>query len=191
MKQVFLSAGIPRPDELPYGETADPLLIHSAVRSLCALLFGKQRIIWGGHPAITPMMWAACENLGIDYAETVRLYQSLFFADLFPEENQRFKNVTFVEAGTDRESSLLAMRMAMMDNPFSAGVFIGGKEGVIAEFELFRKAHPDAGVVILPSTGGAARILGDQYPKLSAPLHDFVDYFAYMAKVIEVDDRRR
>ena len=186
MKQIFLSAGIPSRTELPYGETADPMLIHSAVRSLCTLVFGHKRIVWGGQPAITPMMWAACENVGIDYAKTVHLYQSRFFQELFPEENALFKNVTFVEAGPDRDTSLLAMRQQMIKNEFEAGVFIGGKDGIIAEFDLFRAMHPKAGIVVLTSTGGAARELGERFPQLSSPGDDFIDYMSYMAKFIDV-----
>jgi hypothetical protein len=31
------------------------------------------------------MIWAVCEDLGVDYARTVVLYQSMFFADALPE----------------------------------------------------------------------------------------------------------
>jgi hypothetical protein len=191
MKQVFLSAGIPSKTELPWGATADPMLIHSAVRSLCALVFGHKRIVWGGQPAITPMMWAACENLGIDYAKTVHLYQSRFFADAFPEENALFNNVTFVDAGPDRASSLSSMRKEMFKNEFEAGVFIGGKDGILDEFDLFRAANPKAGVVVLTSTGGAAKELGEKYPELSAPGGDFIDYLSYMAGFIDVTGPKR
>lgn len=186
MKKIFLSAGIPAASELPYGETADPMLIHSAVRSLCTLVFGHKKIVWGGQPAITPMMWAACENLGIDYAKTVHLYQSRFFQELFPEENELFKNVTFVKAGHDRDSSLLLLRREMLKNDFEAGVFIGGKDGIIAEFDLFRAMHPKANVVVLTSTGGAALELGNRFPELSAPGNDFIDYMTYMSEFIDV-----
>jgi len=37
-----------------------------------------------------------------------------------------------------------------------AAVFIGGMEGVEAEHELFRKFHPAAKVLPVPSPGGAA-----------------------------------
>lgn len=186
LKQIFLSASIPNPTDEPYGATADPLLIHSAVRSLCTIAFGTRRVIWGGHPAITPMMWAACENLGLNYADTVHLYQSRYFEDAFPEENARFGNVTYVPAMPSREESLQRMRDQMLDNEFEAGVFAGGKEGVIQECDLFIKRHPQAHVIILPSTGGASRILAERYPHQSAPVDDFFDYISYIARFIEV-----
>lgn len=191
MKDIFLSAGVPGPEDNPYCQTADPLLIHSAVRSLCTLVFGHKRIIWGGHPAITPMMWAACENLGIDYAKTVHLYQSKFFDEYFPEENRMFGNVTYIEARSTREASLAAMRTAMMQHPYEVGVFIGGKDGVELEFKMFRKAHRNAKIAVFPSTGGAARMIGERYPELSAPMADFIDFTSYLASVIHIDSPRK
>lgn len=186
MKKIFLSAGIPERSDPDYGD-ADPLLIHSAVRSLCSLLLGHRQIVWGGHPAITPMMWAACENLGVEYAKTVLLYQSRQFDDVFPEENALFGNVVYVDRGANVAESLLAMRDAMMSNDFEVGVFIGGKGGIVDEFKMFRLRHPQATVVVLPSTGGAARKLGQDHPELSAPVEDFVDYMAYLAERIPIE----
>jgi hypothetical protein len=190
MRNIFLSAGVPEPDDEAYGATADPLLIHSAIRSLCTIAFGHKRLVWGGHPAITPMMWAACENMGINYATTVHLYQSRFFAEMYPEENKRFQNVTYVRAGRDIEQSLAFMRSAMMrDYRYEAGVFIGGKSGVEIEFDLFRRAHPRAAAIIFPSTGGASMLLAKRYPKYSAPGGDFVDFIGYLSNLIRVEMR--
>ncbi len=90
MNAIFLSASIPVIGRGTYFETADPFLIQLAVRELMTLALGRRRIIWGGHPAITPMVWAVCEDLGVNYADAVVLYQSRFFEELFPEENKHF-----------------------------------------------------------------------------------------------------
>jgi hypothetical protein len=189
MKDIFLSAGVPNPNELPWASTADALLIHSAVRSLCTLTFGQKRIVWGGHPAITPMMWAACENLGVEYASSVRLYQSRFFPDTdFPAENVHFQNVTYCDALETRELSLDLMRRRMISShDFEAGVFIGGKDGVEVEFELFRELCPRAKAAILPSTGGAAAALGERFPQFSAPSGDYIDFIGFLSGVIDLD----
>ncbi len=114
-------------------------------------------IVWGGHPAITPMVWAVCESLGVQYASAVRLYQSKLFEDIFPEENLRFQNVRYIPAvGNDRNKSLERMRRAMLKGKFEAGVFIGGMEGIFDEFALFNELHPQAKVVALRAPGGAA-----------------------------------
>src|SRR5215475_2836912 len=93
MKAVFLSASVPVIGRGNYYETADPFLIQSAVREFVTVALGRRLIVWGGHPAITPMVWAVCEDLGVSYADAVVLYQSKYFKGLVPEENERFGNV--------------------------------------------------------------------------------------------------
>ena len=144
-----------------YYETADPFLIQSAVREFVTVALGRRLIVWGGHPAITPMVWAVCEDLGVNYAKAVVLYQSKFFADAFPEENKRFGNVQYVDAvPEDREGSLLRMRKQMLSrDDLSEAVFIGGMEGILEEYKLFTELHPKAKILAVPSPGGAARQL--------------------------------
>ncbi|MGR5096951.1 hypothetical protein ACPV5O_26745 [Vibrio maritimus] len=62
-----------------YYETADPFLIQGAVRELVIASVRRYKIVWGGHPAITPMIWSICEDLGANYSDSVVLYQSRFF----------------------------------------------------------------------------------------------------------------
>jgi hypothetical protein len=158
---IFLSASVPVPGRGIYHETADPFLIQFAVRELMTAALGRRLIVWGGHPAITPMVWAACEDLGVDYSRAVVLYQTSFFEDLYPDENKRFCNVEFVEkVPGDREASLLRMRESMLGRAdLSDAVFIGGMEGVTAEYDLFTKYHPGANVLPVAAPGGAAREL--------------------------------
>ena len=193
MSDIFLSASVPDSADPVFGKTADPLRIHAAIRALCLIALGHKRIVWGGHPAITPMIWAACENMGVDYKTSVHLYQSLYFpAAVRPKENDSFGNVTNIEAGKDLAESLSLMRQGMMSkHSFEAGIFVGGKQGVIDEFEMFIKAHPKAPAVILPSTGGASCMLADRYPKQSAPGNGFVDFMGYLANHIKVDQPRQ
>lgn len=172
MSAIFLSASVPLVGRGNYHETADPFLIQCAVRELVMAVIKTQQIVWGGHPAITPMIWSICEDLGIDYAKSVVLYQSRFFEDRFPDENKHFGNVVFVDAvRSDREASLLSMREAMLSRPdLTAAVFIGGMEGVEAEFELFRRFHPAGKTLALTAPGGAARQLAERIgvPRASA-----------------------
>ena len=164
MPAIFLSASIPMVGRGNYHETADPFLIQIAVRELLIAVIKNQKIVWGGHPAITPMIWTICQDLGVEYSSSVILYQSQFFEDRFPEENKHFRNVVFVDkVGEDREASLLAMRKAMLSRrDLNAAVFIGGMEGVEAECEIFRHFHPDRKVLPVPAPGGAARQLAER-----------------------------
>lgn len=163
MRRVFLSASIPVAGRGNFYQTANPFLIQFAVRELLTVCLGRRMLVWGGHPAITPMVWAVCEGLGVEYARTVSLYQSRLFSDIFPEENKRFGNVIFVDAvDADREKSLARMRTEMLSGPFEAAVFIGGMDGVMVEHQMFRQMHPNAKVIAVRSPGGAALTLADQ-----------------------------
>ena len=161
MPAIFLSASIPMVGRGNYHLSADPFLIQIAVREFVIAVIKNQKIVWGGHPAITPMIWTICQDLGVEYSSSVTLYQSRFFEDRFPEENDHFSNVIFVnKVGDDREASLLAMREAMLSRrDLNAAVFIGGMEGVEAECEIFKRFHPEGKVLPVPSPGGAARQL--------------------------------
>lgn len=164
MNAVFLSASVPVIGRGNFYVTADPFLIQSAVREFVTVALGRRLLIWGGHPAITPMVWAVCEDLGVSYAKTVVLYQSKYFADVFPEENERFGNVEYIDAVPgDREASLLRMRKKMLSrDDLAEAVFIGGMEGIYAEYSLFTELHPKAKILAVPAPGGAARQLAER-----------------------------
>src|SRR5258705_4522652 len=50
---------------------------QSADAKLTVPTLGRRLLVWGGHPAITPMIWAAANDMGVDYGAWVHLYQSL------------------------------------------------------------------------------------------------------------------
>ncbi len=158
MNAVFLSASVPVIGRGTYHETANPFLIQFAVRELVIAVIREQTIVWGGHPAITPMIWSICNDMSADYSKSVVLYQSKFFQDQFPEENDRFQNVEYTDSvPNDRAASLQKMRESMLSrSDLKAAVFIGGMEGVETEFNLFKSYHPNAKVLPIASSGGAA-----------------------------------
>lgn len=159
MDAIFLSASVPVAGRGSYHETANPFLIQCAVRELVISVIRTHRIVWGGHPSITPMIWSICEDLDVSYADSVVLYQSRFFDDRFPEENARFGNVVFTDAVSgDREASLSLMRQTMLSREDLVGaVLIGGMDGVEAELALFQQYHPNTFIVPVAAAGGAAR----------------------------------
>ncbi len=178
MSAIFLSASVPLVNRGNYHETANPFLIQCAVRELVISVIRQHKIVWGGHPAITPMIWSICEDLSIDYSEAVVLYQSKFFQDRFPEESQRFHNVVLTDAvPTDMSASLLFMREQMLSRQdLVAAVFIGGMEGVEAEYDLFIRFHPQAKVLPVAAPGGAALELAKRLGYFDeSELHD-VDF---------------
>ncbi len=177
MSAIFLSASVPVVGRGNYYQTADPFLIQFAVRQLVTATIRDRQIVWGGHPAITPMILTICQDLQIDYSSSVVLYQSKFFDGHFPQENLHFNNIIFIDAiPGDREMSLRRMREAMLSREdLQAAVFIGGMEGVEVEYEMFTRFHPDAKVLPVAAAGGAARCLAIERGYDAAMLDD-VDF---------------
>lgn len=190
MGQIFLSASIPVEGRGNFYDSADPFLIQFAVRELMTVCLGRRRIVWGGHPAITPMVWAVCESLGVGYATAVRLYQSRFFEEWFPEENRHFRNVRYTPAVRgDRQASLERMRRRMLAEPFDAAVFIGGMDGIFDEHRIFQELHPDATVIAVSAPGGAATQLARQLRQRNGGV-DFARIF-HRKLAIRADEPRR
>jgi hypothetical protein len=161
---VFLSASIPSPDRDPaYMRSANLVAIREAVSALTLVVVPTARLVFGGHPAISPLVHLAAERLGA--ADHVFIYQSRFFQSRIPPTSLKFRHLLWTPAGADRASSLLLMREQMLTSEdFQAGVFIGGMEGVEDEFKLFQHHHPNALILAVASTGAAARVLFDQQP---------------------------
>lgn len=170
---IFLSASVPDPKRGPkYAATADSVAITTAVSALVHVTLGRRILVWGGHPAITPMIWVVAQDIGVDYGHWVQIYQSRYFQDEFPEDNARFDNVTYTDdVSGDREKSLLAMRERMFsEHQFKAAVFVGGMSGIVQEYELFRKLQPNAAVVPVISTGGATLEVAARVGRVSPDL---------------------
>jgi hypothetical protein len=177
---IFLSASVPLVGRGDFHETANPFLIQCAVRELFMAVVRDSVVVWGGHPSITPMIWSICTDLGVDYSRSVVLYQSMFFKDMFPEENERFGNVVFTDVvDEDPERSLELMRQSMLSRgDLDAAVFIGGMEGVVVEHDMFCRFHPGKTVLPVASAGGAALQLAHRIGTLTADDLETVDYAA-------------
>lgn len=186
---IFLSAGVPDPKRGPkYAATADSVAINAAVTALVHVTLGRRVLVWGGHPAITPMVWVVAQDVGVDYGRWVALYQSRHFKDEFPEDNERFQNVTYTdEVESDREKSLLTMRERMFsEHKFKAAVFIGGMGGIVNEYELFRRLQPNAMVIPVISTGGATLDVASRAGEFSTDLANDLDYVALFHRHLDI-----
>ena len=191
---IFLSAGVPDPKRGPeYAVTADTVAINAAVSALVHVTLGRRPLVWGGHPAITPMVWEVAKSLEVDYGKWVTLYQTSFFEDAYPEDNEQFKNTVFTEkVEGDREASLLEMRRRMFsDRVFGGAVFIGGMGGIIDEFNLFKRYQPKASLVPVISTGGAALTLVDHMSVDSEDLAVDLDYIALLHRHLNISTSER
>lgn len=190
MKAIFLSASVPKLGRGNYFETADPFLIQFAVRELIISCLGRRHIVWGGHPAITPMVQAACEELRVNFSNAVTLYQSAYFEGHYPEENKIFHNIKYTKAVPGNlDESLLIMRKSMISrDDLVAAVFIGGMEGVEVEFELFKQFHPNLPVIAVAATGGAARDLAIRIGVTDSELDD-VDFTNMFYQQLDISPR--
>jgi hypothetical protein len=179
---IFLSASVPyrRPERY----RAEPLVIREAIRALVAVVVPDRVLVFGGHPAISPMVWDMANNLKA--ADHVYIYQSEKYEKFIPKEAGYFENLVWTagvpkdpptapgdpDGPFDRDQSLTRMRKEMIESrpldpsegkpypPYVAGFFIGGMEGVDGEeWTLFRRAYPRTPAYPVASTEGAARHL--------------------------------
>ena len=182
MKNIFLSASIPLPErDEKYIGTADIIAIRDAVIALTTVVLPHHKLIWGGHPSITPLIYYVMERLNLNIQEHVTLYQSRFFEKYFPEDNNKFENVILTDnINDDKAQSLLYMRNKMLDeSEFSAGIFIGGMEGVEEEYDMLIKKHPKALALPIASTGAAAKKIYDE--RFTDKNERLVKDYAYMS----------
>ncbi|MEL7005233.1 MAG: hypothetical protein AAFN93_21235 [Bacteroidota bacterium] len=139
----------------------DPLAIREAVLALVAATVRKRELVFGGHPAISPLVDHASRTLKAQ--DNVWIYQSRFFEDKIPEVSKQFKNLVWTEKVDDNKAeSLTIMRREMISSrDFAAAVFIGGMEGIFEECKVFKELHPGKSVIPIASTLGASKVLYD------------------------------
>lgn len=178
MSSIFLSASVPN-IESSYYQKCDPVLIQAALRSFLFTVIGRKHLVFGGHPSISPLILAVCEDLGITNQNAVTIFQSKHFAGVIPEDNRKFANFIETPIGNDLSQSLSIMREQMFTTyRYDAAVFIGGKEGIVTEFELFRKLCPSAKILALKSPGGAAAEIQNMPANEDDELLDYVRAFS-------------
>lgn len=130
---IFLSASMPTNDrDHRFFDTADFIAMRDAVVALVNAIIPHYRLVWGGHPAITPIIHDIFKKRDFDYNEYVTIYQSEYFTGKMPKENQQFDNIVITPAVRNSEDekqnmldSLAVMRERMLtDNHVYAGVLL-------------------------------------------------------------------
>lgn len=190
MGDIFLSASVPNPRSRNFVGEADTVAITSAVMALVYLALGRKRIVWGGHPAITPMVASVANSLETNYTEWTKLYQSLHFLERMPEKNEEFSEIVFTPAGDGLEDSLFLMRRQMFEeNKFDCAIFIGGMSGIFEEYKLLSEIQSDVPCYPIVSTGGAAAQLLSTVSPSRLPLmrlSNDLDYISLFREITEI-----
>lgn len=181
LNKIFLSASIPYHDrDKKFYNTADIIAIRDAVRALATVVIPKAHLVWGGHPSITPLIRFVTERMKVDIKKHVTLYQSRYFEERFPVDNFAFEKIRLTEKAKGLKESIEIMRNSMFEeNDFRVGIFIGGMEGILDEYEMLIKKYPNVKILPIASTGGAARILFNRIKP--QPDIKLVNDYAYMA----------
>lgn len=162
---IFLSASVPKRDREFFG-TENVFAIKEAVISFVRVCAEKKLpFYFGGHPAITPLVWNVAKNYSGEKEPAIKIYQSRYFGDLIPDEVKHFKDVHMIDAVDDNKyESVNRMRQVMFEeNPTDCAVFIGGMDGVVDEARKIRDMYPDARFLPLASTGGAAKAIYEEF----------------------------
>ena len=180
MIKVFLSASVPFLErDRRFYETVDVMLVREAVKALvvCLIEFNG-RLVFGGHPAITPLIASLFDDFGFDPAQFVTLYQSSYFEEAFPAENERFGRVVRIPSvNGDRAQSLREMRQRMMSDAWlDKGVFIGGMDGVLEEFKMFADTYGLARAIPVGTTGAAAKMICEENPEIDRQFASEMSY---------------
>jgi hypothetical protein len=164
--KVFLSASFPSGERGERFTPYDPAAISGAVRALArAILLADGRIVFGAHPTISPVILLAAGEFEVKGA--IDIYQSAYFTDQIPEETLRLVELGYgalhminADPSGDLRVSLELMRRAMLtEQDVTAGVFVGGMEGIRDEYDLLAELRPHAARLPLTAPGGAAREL--------------------------------
>ena len=178
---IFLSASIPVLGREFYG-TEDVIAIREAIMAFTKVCMeDKIPFYFGGHPAITPLIWEVAKDYAPDdFKGLIRIYQSEFFKDKTPMEVSFFENIVWTERKDDIPSSVAFMRHQMFseNRTTAAAVFIGGMKGVIEEFDLIKEYNPEIKIYPMATTGAASREL---YKSLKINDPDLEDNYSYVS----------
>jgi hypothetical protein len=169
---IFLSASIPSGDRATRHVEARPGDVADAVVAIVrGVLTGRGRLVFGGHPTISPLVLMVAAEHSTRDPSRVMIYQSRLFASLVTDETLRLEREGYAtirwtgavpgdppELGLERLASLEVMRIAMLHEvkPVAA-FFVGGKEeGTTLEYVLARHLLPGSPIFCVAGPGGAA-----------------------------------
>lgn len=170
--------------------------IEEAVIGLSRNVFSVGgKIVFGGHPSISPLIAMVATEYDVNKEienvsrnkrgeKRITIFQSKAYEAVIPKDTTNlfdlgYSDIIWTDAKGGEEfnpkiqktaqchKSLEFMRREMLKGKIDAMVCIGGMEGVESEFAIFRDLHPTKPIFILKTTGGASKILADEYSNLN------------------------
>lgn len=176
---IFLSASIPTPGREFYG-TEDIVAIREAVMAFTFVCVeNKIPFYFGGHPAITPIIWDVAKEYSPSYRELIKIYQSKWFEAQTPAEVDYFPNIVWTDRKETLKDSVILMREQMFsENDTDMAVFIGGMDGIIDESKRLQEHYENIKMIPVATTGGtSARLYKDMHLEDA----DLISNYAYVS----------
>lgn len=185
--KIFLSAGIPTPDKVGFYGTTNDAAIAGAVMAFTRVCAEYNiPFYFGGQPTITPLVWSVAKDYNSYFERLLTIYQSRKWEDKTPKEVVYFRKIVWTQAGVDRDSSLLTMRTKMFeDNETPLAVFIGGADGVVAEYEMLKKISPQTRIIAFDSVGGGSSLVFNMEGITDRFLKDNFAYYQIFRRLLK------
>ena len=193
-RHVFLSASFPsgqRGDEVrPFDASAIADAVAAVVR---AVLVNGGKLLFGGHPTITPLVLMIGSELGVQNA--VDVFQSQWFRDRITGETWTLARlhvgtIHFTPRRGSLEESLAEMRRQMLEFVVPTGaIFVGGMSGILDEYRLVGSIRPGVPRIPVVAPGGAAAQLPLDRADVPEKLRQEVDsrHYPFVAsRIVEV-----
>lgn len=186
---IFLSAGIPSQTPIPgrefFGKGNIPAIREAVMAFTKVCMDYKIPICFGGHQAISPLVYEIAKDYGDQFSKNVLIYQSEWFKGKTPQEVSYYDRLIWTHKEKDIPSSVDRMRHEMFSNKFVCGIFIGGMDGIISEAKEFHESNPYADMIVVPNTGGAAQVLEERTKLTFQRVPDTFAYVAEFKKILE------
>ena len=158
---IFLSASFPSGERGQKFKPYDASAVVDAVSAFCRAVLGNNgRLVFGGHPTITPLVLTISSELQVE--NSVLVFQSKWFEDQklsYRDEIVRKKlgRIVWTPKATGLNESLQTMRKEMIDSiQYRGAIFIGGMERVKEEYLMMTERWPSTPCVPVAGPGGAA-----------------------------------
>lgn len=193
-RHVFLSASFPsgrRGEEVrPFDAAAIADAVTAVVR---AVLVNGGRLLFGGHPTITPLVLMIGSELRLQNA--VDVFQSQWFRDRITGDTWRLARlrvgtIHFTPRRETLDASLAEMRRQMLEFVVPAGaIFVGGMSGIVDEYELVGSIRPGVPRIPVVGPGGAAARLPMERDDVPEALRQEVEsrHYPFVAsRIVEV-----